>query len=172
MAVYCTAEHLLHFADENTIRELLSDTGQKISGDLDANPRLTYLIQTASGRFEAACFVSENYSPTELAAMSANSQALAAEIVATLVMATLMGRRPGRFAAEHVKQLRDGAEDYLQQLRNGARLFDVGDHAEAGKPSVEWPTTLEIEDLNGITKRTKNFYPLPERRLPISLGGG
>jgi hypothetical protein len=172
MAVYCTAAQLLNFADERTIRDLLSDSGQPVAGDLASNPKLTMLLQSASGRLEAACFVSENYTAVELAAMSDNSLALAAEICGMLVMATLHSRRPGRLAPELVKQLREGAEDYLQQLRNGARLFDVGDHAEAGKPSTEWPTVAEIEDLNAITRRTKHFYPDPARRLPISKGGG
>jgi len=174
MAVYCTVDQLLSHVDENDVRDLLSDSGQKVAGDLSTNPKLVELIASASGRLEAACFIGENYTAAELAALSANSVALAAEIVAMLVRATLYGRRPGRFAVEFVRDLRQQAEDYLQQLRNGHRLFDVGtdSHQDAGKVSLEYPTTLQIQDQNLITSRTRNFYPLAERRLPISKGGG
>lgn len=174
MAVYCTADQLFSHVDENDVRDLLSDSGQKISGDLSTNPKLVELIKAASGRLEGACFIGDNYTPEELAAMTPNSLALAAEIVAMLVRATLYGRRPGRYAVEFVRDLRQQAEDYLGQLRDGHRLFDVGTkaHQDAGHVSLEYPTTLQIEDQNLITQRTRNFYPLPERRLPISKGGG
>jgi len=172
MALYCDAAALVQHFDERTIRDLLSDTGQPVQGDLSADSRLTKILQAASGRLEAACFVSENYSAAELAGMSENSQALAAEICARLAMATLMSRRPDRFATEAVQRLEEGAEAYLQQLRNGARLFDVGQHAAAGNPAVAYPSVQQIQDLNQITQRTKNFYPRPERRLPLSQGGG
>lgn len=172
MALHSTAADLLLYYDERTVRELLSDSGQPAAGDLSADPRLAVLLKAASGRLEAACFVSENYSADELATMSENSRSLAAELCSTLVMAMLMRRRPTNYTVETIEAMTSGAEDYLQQLRNGARLFDVGNHAKAGKPSVEFPTTAEIADLNSITQRTKNFYPNPAARLPISRGGG
>lgn len=172
MAIHCTADQLVHYFDEQSIRDLLSDNGQPVTATLSADPKLAELLKSASGRLEGACFVSKNYSATELADMSDNSKALAAEICAYLTMAMLMRRRPERFNAETCRGMAEDAENYLQQLRNGARLFDVGDHADAGTPQVEFPTTVEIQDLNAITQRTRNFYPRPERRLPISRGGG
>ncbi len=171
MAIYCDDVQLLRYIDERIVRDLLSDTGQPVSGSLAANPTLLDILKAASGRLEAAVLVSENYSLSELQAMSDNSKALAADICGTIAKGMLMRRRIGKYTAEQCRAVTQEAEDYLQQLRNGARLFDVGQHAEAGKPSLEFPTTTEITDLNMITQRTKHFYPRPERRLPISRGG-
>lgn len=171
MALYCDAAHLIQLFDGNTVRDLLSDTGQPAAGDLADNATLAQFLKSASGRLEAACFVSENYSADELADMSENSLALAAEICGRLVMAALMSRRPERFSAEVVQRLEESAESYLQQLRDGARLFNVGNHAAAGNPSVAYPTVSQVVDQNLITQRTKNFYPNPAARLPISRGG-
>jgi hypothetical protein len=175
MAVYCDADKLTRYFDERTIRDLLSDTGQPVaagSASLAADVKLLEILKSASGRLEAACLISENYTLEELAAMSENSKALAAEICANLAMAMLMRRRPERYKAETIVAMSKDAEDYLQQLRNGARLFDVGKHAEAGKPELTYPSVAQIQNENAITMRTKNFYPNPTARLPISRGGG
>lgn len=172
MPLYCDAAKLVEYFDNREIRSLLSDTGQSVDGNLANDPKLAEMLKSASGRLEGACFVSENYSAEELASMSENSLALAAEICANLTMGMLMRRRIGRVSLEQCQAITDHAEDYLQQLRNGARLFDVGRHAEAGKPSISWPTPVQLNDLNAITSRTQNFYPSAASRLPISRQGG
>ncbi len=175
MTLRATATDLLSFYDERTIRELLVDSEVPVTGDLTDNAKLLQLLQSASGRLEGACFVSENYTPEELAALTPNSLALAAEIISTLVMATLMRRRPERYSAETIKAMVDGAEGYIQQLRNGERLFAITDsqtHEEAGKAKISWPTIEQINDRNAITRRTKHFYPDTTRDLPLRLGGG
>jgi hypothetical protein len=68
--------------------------------------------------------------------------------------------------------MREDAENYLQLLRNGSRLFDVGKHAEDGKPELTYPSVQQIQNLNAITERTRNFYPNPAARLPLSRLGG
>lgn len=168
MAEYCTADDLKLYADESNLRDLATDTGQALIGDLAESPVITELIKMASGRLEAACLVSENYSTTELTTMSDNSKALAREICARLVIVALMSRRIERYNAESVKAYRDDAENYLQLLRDGHRLFDVGKHAEAGKPELTYPSAQQIIDQNQITSRTRNFYPNPASRLPVS----
>lgn len=175
MTLRATAADLLSFYDERTIRELLVDSEVAYNGDLAANPKLTQLLQSSSGRLEAACYVSGLYTPEELAALTANSQALAAEIISTLVMVTLMRRRPERYPAETIKTMVDQAESYIRQLRNGERLFAITNsttHEEAGKAKISWPTIQQIDDRNAITRRTKHFYPDTTRDLPIRLGGG
>lgn len=171
MALYCDAATLLQFFDERQVRDLLSDTGQPAPGDLADDEKLAEALKAASGRLEAACLVSEHYTTAELATMSENSLALAAEICSALVMGILMRRRFGRVNAEQVKAITQWAEDYLQQLRNGARLFDVGKHAEAGKPELKYSTPAQIQNQNGITVRTQNFYPSRSGVLPINRGG-
>jgi hypothetical protein len=175
MTLRATAADLLSFYDERTIRELLADSEVAIAGELANNPKLLQLLQSASGRLEAACFVSELYTPEELAALTPNSLALAAEIISTLVMATLMRRRPERYPAETIKAMVDSAEEYIQQLRNGERLFAITNsqtHEEAGKAKISWPSIPQIQDRNAITRRTKHFYPDTARDLPLRLGGG
>lgn len=170
-----TATDMVAFFDERTIRDLLSDTGEPVIGDLADNVKLQGLLKAASGRLEAACFVSDLYTAAELDDLTDNSRSLAAEIVSTLVMVNLMRRRAKPESAELLKGWIDQAEGYLQQLRNGARLFDVNDsntHQEAGQAKISWPTIQQIDDGNRITRRTQHFYPDTARDLPVRLGGG
>ncbi len=172
MALYCTAADLVNYADEGLIRSQVTDTGQSLTGDLAASPVIVEFIAAASGRLEAACLISKNYTVADLQAMSDNSKALARSITAQLVVASVLSRRVNPAQIDNIRAMREEAEDYLQHLRNGARLFDVDDHAEAGLPEAKFPTAQQIVDLNQITMRTRNFYPNPTARLPISRGGG
>jgi hypothetical protein len=174
MTIRATAADLIAFSDERTIRELLSDTEVAYAGDLDDNAKLKKLFEAGTARLEAACFVSDIYQPPELDALTENSKSLMAEIICMLVMAAITRRRTERFK-ELGKEMKAEAEAYLQQLRNGERLFTIVDnttHEEAGKPKISWPTIAQINNQNAITSRTKHFYPSRTSALPLNLGGG
>jgi len=173
--IRATVSDLLSFYDERTIRELLTDSEVAITGDLTLNARLASMLRSSTGRLESACYVSGNYTPEELSNLADNAQALAAEIICSLVMVTLMRRRPERYPVETIKMMHDDSEAYIQQLRNGERLFEINanrTHEEAGKEKISWPTIEQINDRNAITRRTKHFYPDTTRDLPLRLGGG
>jgi len=165
---HATPEDLVRYHDEMVIADLLSDSGEPIA-DLTSHPTLLALLQSAAGRVEAACSVSNLYQPEELAALTGNSEALLKEIESDLVMIRLLRRRPGKYEAIGA-QVKD-AEDYLDRLRKGERIFGgIAEVREAGLPQIEGPSIATYERLNLIPDRTHHFYPHRSGRLPIGRG--
>jgi hypothetical protein len=165
---HATPEDLIHFHDEMVVSDLLSDSGEPIV-DLANHPGLLALLRAAAGRVEAACSVANLYQPKELAQLAGNSEALLKEIECDLAMIRLLRRRPGKYEAIQA-QVKD-AEDYLDRLRKGERIFGgIAEVREAGLPQVEGPSIATYERLNLIPDRTKHFYPHRSGRLPIGRG--
>lgn len=163
---YATPDDMVLRFDANTIGDLVSDTGVAAT-DLTTNATVLAALEAASGRVDAAALVSQNYSTAELAALTGNSLALLKDIVCDLAMIRLLKRRPEKITNEALAAASKEAEDYLDRLRRGDRLFDVAAHETAGVISVEGPTTLEFENLNLITARTKNYFADYRSRWPL-----
>ncbi len=163
---YASPGDLVDRYDERTISELLSDTEEPVA-DITSNDKLLAILAGASGRVDAALLVSGNYTTDELTSLTGNSLALLKDIVCDLAMGRLLRRRPEKIGADSIAAASQDAEDYLDRLRKGERLFDVGSHVDAGQPEVTGPTTLDYARLNLIPDRTKNFYPPRSKRLPI-----
>jgi phage gp36-like protein len=166
--VYATSSDLIIRYDKQTIADLLSDTGTPVAdGNLATDSKLLAILTAASGRVDAAVMVSDNYTSEELAALTGNSLALLKDIVCDLAMVRLLRRRPEKFGDEGTVAAFKEAEEYLDRLRRGERLFDVTSHKEAGLPTVDGPTANDYANLNLIPDRTKHFYPRRTGRLPI-----
>jgi len=165
---YATSDDMLARYDANTLGDLCSpgDEGQP-EIDLAANTRMTAALEEGAGRINAACFVSRLYSADDLESLSGPSLALLVGLNCQLAMAQLMLARPEKYSQEGVKAAKEDAEKYLDLLRKGERLFDLDAQEDAGLISVDGPTALEIQNLNLITSRTRNFYPNQAQRLPL-----
>jgi phage gp36-like protein len=167
MAAYATADDLVARYDERTIRDLLSDDGTPVTERLTSHTRLTSLLEAASGRVEAASLNAKMYTAVQLAALTGNSLGLLKDIVCDLAMIRLIMRRPEKFSSEQIKDMREAAEGYLEQLRKGERLFAIDANIDAGLPTIDGPTAVDYERLNLIPDRIRNYYPSRARRLPI-----
>ena len=163
---YADYQDLIAFSDENTIKDLLSDTGN-YAGDPDSDPKLLAIAAAASGQIEAACFVSRLYSSEELTALVGNARALLKQLTCQLMLVGLVRRRPEKFGTEYWQAVRKEAEEYLDRLRKGERLFDLAPEQAAGLPSVDGPTALDYQRMNLIQSRTRNFFPGVAQRLPL-----
>lgn len=168
---YATSEDMLARYDANTLGDLCSaaDDGTP-ELDLASSPRMTAALEEAAGRIQAACFVSRLYSAEDLAALTGSSLALLVGLNCQLAMAQLMLARPEKFASEGVRDFRKDAETYLEMLRKGERLFDLAAPQDAGLPTIDGPTALEVQNQNLITTRTRNYYPSRASSLPIGRG--
>jgi phage gp36-like protein len=166
---YATPQDLTHFYDESIVADLVDDGGEGVA-DLKTNPTLLALLDSASGRVESACSVASLYSPEDLAALSGTSKALLTELVCDLAMIRLLRRRQTTKYEELRNQIQD-AEEYLDRLRKGERIFGgMAEVREAGLPAIEGPSIATYERLNLIPDRTRNFYPHRSSRLPIGRG--
>lgn len=167
---YADSDDLIARYDEQTLKDLASDTGDPVA-DISTDTAVTAALNDASGRVQSAVSVSRLYSATELAALTGSSLALLKRITCELAMVFMLERRPEKYGDEYTRRLRQSSEDYLERLRKGERLFDVEVAKDAGLPSIDGPTTVDARNLNLITTRTQNFYPSKASRLPLGRGG-
>lgn len=166
MAAYADYDDLIAFSDENTVRDLLSDSGD-YEGDASADAKLLTQLEAGSGAVESACGVSSMYTPDDLAALTGNSLALLKQLVCGLTMVGLVRRRPEKFGSEYWQAVKAEAEAYLDRLRKGERLFDDSTKRTAGLPTTDGPTAIELSNLNLLPSRTRNYFPGVGQRLPI-----
>ncbi len=165
---YATAADMVARYDANTLGDLCSPADDGTPElDLASNARMAAALEEGAGRVAAACFVSRLYSAEDLAALTGPSLALLVGLNCQLAMAQLMFTRPEKYAAELVRDFRQDAETYLTMLQQGKRIFDSDAQEDAGLPTIDGPTALEIQNLNLITTRTRNFYPAAATRLPV-----
>jgi phage gp36-like protein len=166
---YATADDLVTMFDERTLRDLASDTGQSAT-ELSTNAAVLEALESGAGRIDAAVMVGDMYQPVDLANLTGHSLSLLKRMNGELALMYLMMRRPEKYGSDMFKALDERVETYLQQLREGQRLFATDNAKAAGLPSVDGPTAVEIQRLNLITARTPKYYPAIATRLPIGRG--
>jgi phage gp36-like protein len=167
---YATVDDFTNAFDEQTIRDLASDTGIAVES-LATSTAVTSALDAGAGRIEAACFVGKMYSVDDLVALTGHSAALLARMNCEIALMYLMSRRPEKYGTDFFKAIDERIESYLQELREGARLFVTENAQDAGLPTVDGPTSIVCERLNLITQRTQRFYPSVASRLPVGRGG-
>lgn len=171
MAAYATQTDVLTFFRQITVQDLLSDdaTGE-YTGTIASDSTLGSLLEAASGDVEAACGVSNMYSPTDLAALTGNSLMLLKRLVCQKAMILLVQRTPEKWSDEYWQKQEERVDNYLDRLRKGERLFDDESKRDAGLPTIDGPTAVQLTNLNVITTRTHNFFPNVGSRLPLGRG--
>jgi hypothetical protein len=107
--------------------------------------------------------VGGRYDASELSALAGNSLAHLKRITCELAMRNLLARRPA-YKPEVLEIFEKRADRQLDRLRKGENVFNIDDHKEAGVPSVDGPSLAEVQNLNLLRDRTRNYYP--SRRLP------
>lgn len=167
---YATPADLAVRFDESTISDLASDTGEPVA-DISTDTNVLAAMEDASGRVDAALLMARMYSPADLGALTGNSQGLLKRIVCELAMAFLIERRPEKFNGDRPENVRRAAEDYLDLLRRGERIFNVEGVKDAGLPEIDGPTVTQYNRLNLLPDRTRNYYPRRGKRLPIGREG-
>jgi len=137
------------------------DNDQATPQELLDDPNLQAALDDASGDIEAACLVGERYTPTALAGLTGNSVFHLKRICCDIAMAYLLRRRPSDNADVDEKRI-GTAEKHLDKLRTGENVFWRGDDIDqAGVVDMTGPTTVHLNQLNSIARRTHNYYPAP-----------
>lgn len=164
MAAYATADDIANYKDARRLGDLVSDDGTRVAaGSLSGNAKLEAALEAASGEVESAVFVGERYSTADLSGLTGNSLAYLKKIVCDIAYAILWERK-----AEADPELRADAiersQRHLKMLRSGERIFDVDEAKDAGLPKLVQASRVELDRMNYIRDRTRNFFP--ERQLP------
>jgi len=166
MAAYATVEDLTLRFDERLLAELASDTGEPAQ-DIAGSARIAAALEEASGQVEAAALAGKRYTAEDLAALTGNARALLVGLVCDLAMSRLLRVRGQSAASEQAERLRERAEQYLDALARGERIFGVAKAAQAGLPTIGGPTASDYARLNLLPDRVRRFYPDRSGRLPI-----
>ena len=167
---YADAADLLARFDERIIADLASDTGEPV-GDITNDMKVDAALDDASGKVDSALTVATIYTPTELTALEGGSLALLKRITCELAMVFLIRRRQENMGNEELNQIGVQAEEYLDRLRKGERVFGGSEAQQgAGLPTIDGPSVAQYTRMNLIPDRTRNFYPLRGTRLPIGRG--
>jgi phage gp36-like protein len=168
---YALPTDLINRYDEQTLKDLVSDTGTP-EVDLTANPKILAALDDASGMIDAAVTVGEMYQVTELEALTGTAKAFLSRLTCDLAMQFLQSRRASPEMLEWLAQQRKMTDDVLNQIRNGGRVFGLAANRDAGLPKADGPTAVAHSNLNLITTRTKNYYPSVAQRFPVGRQGG
>jgi len=138
---FLNADQLVAAYDDRRVRQLLSDSGTPVTGDLDSNTTLTQLIGEATGEIVAATASGERYNEDDLQDLADSDTTggfLIRRLCADLVMALLVSRR-AQSAADVDRQVPryNAALRLLEQLRQGSRVFPTLEEGrDGGTPAL------------------------------------
>lgn len=163
------ADMLARFDIRMLLRLCFDDDAAYDQAALEQSPILIAAIGDACGEFRAAVSVAGMYDEDQLNRLTEDSQSLAKRIICELAASFLYSRRGGE-ARETIKELRLSAEEYLDRLRKGERLFSLQEDdtkEKAGRPTLEEPTVVELRNLNGVTQRARVYFGDVARRQHV-----
>jgi phage gp36-like protein len=166
---FASPSDLIERYDARIVADLASDSGTP-AGDVATDTRILTALDDGAGRILAACLNGQIYTEDDLNALTGSSLALLKRINCELAMVFLMGRRPEKFASDDYRQAMESAEQYLELLRKGERLFNVAANVAATSPEIDGPTTTTYDRLNLLPERCRPFYPHRAQRLPLGRG--
>jgi hypothetical protein len=172
---YVSATDALFFIDARWVGDLVNDIGVR-STNLDANATWQAALDAAAGEIESAALAGGRYEPADLVALvtvtppattplvsGRRLQALNAGLAAGLLLSRRqpIGERP-----DMVRY----AEEMLEQLRKGERIFGFIETQKAGQPD-------RIDDLDPNTRpqlsgRDRRYFGIRDKYRSTVWGGG
>ncbi len=108
---------------------------------------------------EAACLVTERYSVQDLQSLystGGNSASFLIRLTCDLAVGLLMERRP--YLEREPPPQFTRALEWLQQLREGERIFAFAEASEAGDPQVAQQSQLDLQIANRATYQASRFF--------------
>lgn len=152
---YLTVAEFARAVDTRVLAMLGSDTDS--AGTVNqSNAILTTAIQRASADIEADATRGEMYSPTTLLALYDADDWLIRSICAQRALWHLYARR-AKSIPDSIQAGIDEAMRYLEDLREGRRVFAVDENRSAGVPSINVINASERVMLN--LEGNSRFYP-------------
>lgn len=169
---YATASDMVARFDARTLCQLCSDNDTPIpEAMLSDNVRMVAALAGGAGEINSSVMIGDLYTADQLAELTGDDLAYLVQLNCDLALGRLFGARPLKFADETVERVMQSAREAIEMLRQGHRLFNIQEKKTAGLISVDGPTVVDLQNNNGITERTHNFYPHSGSRLPLGRGG-
>lgn len=162
-ARYISVAELVEAHDVRALQNLGSDTAADGTAN-SSNTILLNAIERASADVESYAARGGVYSLTDLATIQAADDWTLKGLVVDLAIGHAYRRRGGQIPPDLSDRV-DKAEQGLQDLRDGKRLFGTDDPAiAAGKPSAVLVTSSQRARLNSVSDQP--FFP-PRREKII-----
>ena len=161
MAAFATPQNMLDTFDARTLGDLCSDDAHRVSeAALLTDPKMLRALNFATGRIMGACLRAKRYSRDDLEGLTGESEALLIDMTCRVALWWLWQRKPYTDDQQR-QQAKVNSDEALEQMRMGDHVFDVEDAKEAGLPSAETVTRVEIErDWSLFVDEARgNFYP-------------
>lgn len=154
---YCSAAQFAQYIDVRMIRDLVRDDGTRANqADAFSETLLPELLLACSGEVESACLVGQRYTPEDLQALTGASQALLRKTVAWLAVGALYERRG--YADRELPAGIEKAEQRLERLRLGERIFGIQEVMDAGNPRTTFFDQRDLDLFNGVTTQARRFF--------------
>lgn len=160
---YATPTELLQRYDARLIGDLVRDDGvQEPASSLPTNAVLLAVLADASAAVDAAVFVGNRYTPTQMSSLSDTAAAFVRRLTCDLTLVYLKRRR-GRFDQERDAALLNDVNATLQSLRDGTDLLLQNQQSSATASTLELvrPELIPVVHRQTIRNRTRNYYPDP-----------
>jgi phage gp36-like protein len=164
---YADVEQMTHRFDERTLKDLCRDDGTAET-NLSSSDRMETALQDATAAIDMACQTGRMYLPVDLAALSGSDRHGLRRICCEITLSYLIQARPEKFKdADH--PIHQRAEEYLDRLRKGERVFNIDANKNAGVVFHDGLSALDYKLYgNWIPDRLGgHFYPARSQRLPL-----
>ena len=162
---YASPDDLKKRYDVRTLGDLAGDIGVRVQpSDFADNAILLAALEDASGEVDSCLLQGRRYTAAQLAALTGNSLAMLKRITCEIAYGLLWERRSYVDDDRRMAAM-DRARQTLNRLRKGEIVFDIDDVKDAGLPSIEGPSRVEIQRLNLTVDEARRGY-YPRRRLP------
>jgi phage gp36-like protein len=162
---YATPSDLLARNDARIIGDLLYDNGVRINEtDILTNDAVETALDDASGLVNSAAFVGGRYTAADLTGLTGADQSFLVRLTCNLAFILLVQRRG--IDTSPYPQWAD-AQNTLQQLRFGERIFNVVGVQEAHNTTSGFMSAVEYADLNlAAFQASRYFNTRREQRFP------
>jgi hypothetical protein len=157
---YCEAAHFVERYDIRTVGDWLSDETppRRLTPTEVLNSTvLATLLLEASGEIESACLMGERYTVDNLLSLTGGSAELLCGLVGGLTLGKLWGRRP-RTDSQPFPTAARWAQDYLQRLATGERIFGLVEVTEAGRMDHDRETASVIRDRSLTVVEAARYF--------------
>lgn len=160
-AVTALAAEVVKRVDWRPLADLCSDTGTRLasSAAVQADTNFLAIVRDAFAEIESACQKGGRYLPVDITALLADTGAAAGKflrILSRVVVMLAYERRPDKEPGDPAVITR--AQEALQQLADGERVFSFEETRDAGRFSHEVETATDVENRDGITYQADRYF--------------
>lgn len=153
---YCSPTVFQTFYDVRQIGDLVKDDNTRPTATAlltDANVQKA--LDVASGEIESACLVAQKYTPSDLNTLTAMSLASLQKLCADLAFWHLTLRR---FPDTQPNEAYKAAQEKLERLRLGERIFGLQENMDAGNPDTTFTKQKDIDNIALSTNLAKRLF--------------